>query len=217
MPAGATSSSSASGTVQSGTPTIEAKGVYDPAKKTYALTLKQSLAPTPGQPEKKPMHIPVRLGLWASGTRAAAHAGRRECHGPEERVLELTGRSRPSLSSMWPRRRCRRLAAFLRARAFQGAARPQGDRATLMARDADAFNRWEAGQTLATEVLLEMAAAAKAPRPMPIYLAAIGEVLRDAEKDPAFAAQMLLPPSESELALAMSPPIPTRSMPRAWR
>ena len=42
-----------------------------PAAKTYALTLTQSLAPTPGQPDKKPMHIPVRLGLVgaASGER----------------------------------------------------------------------------------------------------------------------------------------------------
>ena len=34
-----------------------------PSAKTYTLDLTQSLAPTPGQPEKKPMHIPVRIGL----------------------------------------------------------------------------------------------------------------------------------------------------------
>src|SRR5512139_2106088 len=50
---------------QAGTPTIEASGTYDTASQTYALTLKQSLAPTPGQPVKRPMHIPVRLGLVA--------------------------------------------------------------------------------------------------------------------------------------------------------
>ena len=48
---------------QAGTPVIEAEGRYDAAAKTYTLTLKQSLSPTPGQPDKKPMHIPVRLGL----------------------------------------------------------------------------------------------------------------------------------------------------------
>ena len=42
---------------------IEARGAYDAAAKTYTLELTQSLAPTPGQPDKKPMHIPVRLGL----------------------------------------------------------------------------------------------------------------------------------------------------------
>ena len=55
---------------QSGTPGIEAKGEYDAANNTYALTLKQSLAPTPGQTDKKPMHIPVRLGFVGAGGRA---------------------------------------------------------------------------------------------------------------------------------------------------
>ena len=35
------------------------------------------------------------------------------------------------------------------------------DRAALMSRDTDPFNRWEAGQALATDVLLEMAETAK--------------------------------------------------------
>ncbi len=49
--------------VQAGTPVIEAKTTYDAAARTYTIALTQSLAPTPGQPDKKPMHIPVRVGL----------------------------------------------------------------------------------------------------------------------------------------------------------
>ena len=37
---------------QAGTPVIEAKGAYDAAARTYTLDLTQSLAPTPGQPDK---------------------------------------------------------------------------------------------------------------------------------------------------------------------
>src|ERR1700689_2929087 len=48
---------------QSGTPLIEARGAYDATARSYTLELTQSLAPTPDQPEKKPMHIPVRTGL----------------------------------------------------------------------------------------------------------------------------------------------------------
>ena len=191
---------------QSGTPTVEAKGVYDPAKKTYALTLKQTLGPTPGQPEKKPMQIPVRLGLiGASGKPLPLTLEGENAVGPEERVLELTDSQQtftfvdvleaplPSVG--------RRFSAPAHFKVPLSAR----DRAALMAHDADPFNRWEAAQTLATETLLEMAAG-KAPDPT--YLAAIGRVLEDAEKDPAFAVQMLLPPSEGELALAMSPPDP---------
>ena len=80
-------------------------------------------------------------------------------------------------------------------------------RAALMAHDSDAFNRWEAGQALATDVLLDMADKAKAAPPATdkTYLDAIGEVLARAEDDPAFAALMLVPPFESELALAKTP------------
>jgi aminopeptidase N len=77
-----------------------------------------------------------------------------------------------------------------------------------MGRDHDAFNRWEAGQTLAREILLDMADRASALKPGgcdALYLDAIGDVLADAENDPAFAAQMLMPPTESELAAARSP------------
>jgi aminopeptidase N len=84
-------------------------------------------------------------------------------------------------------------------------------RATLMGRDADEFNRWEQGQALATDLLLEMTKAAQsgaAPKTDPIYLDAIGDVLARAHEDHAFAAQMLAPPLESELALAMSPADP---------
>ena len=99
---------------------------------------------------------------------------------------------------------------IFRAGHLQGPMDRKG-RAALMARDHDAFNRWEAGQALATEVLLEMARAAQSgarAQADPTYINAIGEVLARAEEDHAFAALMLMPPLESELALAMTPADP---------
>jgi aminopeptidase N len=196
---------------QAGTPTLEAEGEYDSAKNTFALTLKQSLAPTPGQPDKKPMHIPVRLGLVGAGGHALPLTLEGEnATGPDERVLELTDAEQrfvfvdvaeaPLLSI---------------GRGFSAPAnfRTQIDRkgrAALMAHDADSFNRWESGQTLATDVLLEMARNAQsggALKADATYVAAIGEALAHAESDPAFAALMLTPPLESELAMAMPPPV----------
>jgi aminopeptidase N len=68
-----------------------------------------------------------------------------------------------------------------------------------MGKDSDAFNRWEAGQILASELMLEGARADAS------YIAAIGDVLTEAEQDPAFAAQMLMPPTENELAARRTP------------
>ncbi|HSS13536.1 MAG TPA: aminopeptidase N C-terminal domain-containing protein, partial [Rhizomicrobium sp.] len=61
-----------------------------------------------------------------------------------------------------------------------------------------------AGQTLAAEIMLEVAGAARGDANSD-YIAAIGDVLARAEEDPAFAAQMLMPPTESELAARRTP------------
>ena len=37
--------------------------MYDKQARTYTVTIKQSCPPTPGQPVKKPFHIPVAVGL----------------------------------------------------------------------------------------------------------------------------------------------------------
>ncbi|HEX3943418.1 MAG TPA: aminopeptidase N [Rhizomicrobium sp.] len=197
---------------QSGTPSVEASGGYDASTKKYALTLKQTVPPTPGQPEKKPMHIPVRLGFVSGSGRALPLTLEGEnAVGPEERVLELTQPEQrfifvnvdeePRLSVG------RRFSAPVHFQVPMKTA----DRAALMSSDADPFNRWEAGQALATEVLLEMADTAKsgiAPRADAVCIDAIGEVLARADEDHAFAAEMLMPPGESELALKMTPADP---------
>jgi aminopeptidase N len=73
----------------------------------------------------------------------------------------------------------------------------------LMARDDDPFNRWEAGQRLATSIILD-----KGGKPSPAFIAAAGTLLRD--PDPAFAAEALNLPAESFLAEQMEAVDPDR-------
>ncbi|HEY5347919.1 MAG TPA: aminopeptidase N, partial [Rhizomicrobium sp.] len=189
---------------QSGTPVVEAKGKYDPAAKTYALTLSQTLAPTPGQPHKSPMHVPVRIGLLGkSGALPPTLDGENET-GPEERVLELTQPEQRFLFVNVTEEPLLSLGRGFSAPVLFNTPMDRKARARLMGRDSDPFNRWEAGQMLASEILLE-AAASPTPRIDDIYIEAIGAVLADAPDDPAFAALMLTPPLESELAAAMTP------------
>ncbi len=197
---------------QSGTPEIEAHGDYDPERKTYALTLKQSLAPTPGQPVKKPMHMPVRMGLLGKNGRALALTLDGEnAVGPEERVLEVKDGEQQFLFVNIDEPPLVSIGRRFSVPAKFHTAMNRSERAALMARDADPFNRWEAGQTLAREVMLDMAEAARAGRtlsPDPVIVAAMENVLARADEDRAFAAQMLVAPLESELALAMQPADP---------
>jgi len=79
--------------------------------------------------------------------------------------------------------------------------------AFLFARDSDPFNRWEAGQRLATQVLLAMVAAVQAGAPPLVpepFVAAFRSALTDAAADPALLALALTLPGEIELAEAMT-------------
>ena len=76
----------------------------------------------------------------------------------------------------------------------------------LMAYDADAFNRWEAGQALASRVLhgaIESVRARRAMEVAPAFIEAMGRVISDGSRDPAFAAECLQLPSEGYLAECM--------------
>ena len=197
---------------QAGTPVIEAEGHYDAAAKTYALTLRQSLSPTPGQPVKKPMQIPVRLGLIGNGGAALPLTLEGEnAPGPEDRVLELTAAEQQFVFTGVAEEPLVSLGRHFSAPAIFKTPTSRAGRAALMAHDCDAFNRWEAGQTLATEILLDLTEAAKSGGALnadATYLDAIGNVLKDAESDMAFAALMMMPPLESQIAMAKAPADP---------
>jgi aminopeptidase N len=77
----------------------------------------------------------------------------------------------------------------------------------LMAYDSDPFNRWEAGQRLATLLMLRGVAEARAGReftPPEGFADAFGRVLAGAHRDPAFAAEALTLPSEIYVAEQMA-------------
>lgn len=186
---------------QAGTPQIEARGSYDAAARTYTLDLAQSLAPTPGQPEKKPMHVPVRIGLVGKGGAALPLTLEGEnSGGPLTRVLELTRSTQRFVFVDIAEAPLLSLGRDFSAPAIFRTSQSRRERAILMGKDKDAFNRWEAGQTLAAEIMQDPGGEANDD-----YIAAIGDVLAEAEDDPAFAAQMLIPPTENELAAHKTP------------
>jgi len=190
---------------QSGTPTLEAEGKYDAANKTYDLTLTQSQGPTPGQPRKQAMVIPVRLGLLGAKGPLPLTLEGENAAGPEERVLELDTTQQTFRFVGVEEAPLLSLGRHFSAPVHFKVPVDRKSLAALMARDVDAFNRWEAGQSLATDVLKAMAGGARADA---TYIEAVGKALARADEDHAFAALMLAPPLESELAVAMTTPDP---------
>ncbi|WP_188259570.1 aminopeptidase N [Azospirillum tabaci] len=192
---------------QAGTPELDVSGAYDDASKTYRLTVRQTVPPTPGQPVKEPMHIPLVMGLL----------------GPDgaDLPLRLTGETEPAGTSRTlhiteteqtftfvdvPARPVPSLLRGFSAPVKLRADLTDGDLTFLMANDSDAFNRWEAGQTLATRLLLSLVADRQAGRELALpqsFINAVAAVLKDADQDPAFAAQALVLPTESYLGTQM--------------
>jgi aminopeptidase N len=76
-------------------------------------------------------------------------------------------------------------------------------RLAQMAHDPDPFTRWEAGQSIAREIML-----GEAPSATPALAAALGRELDRAQQDPAFAALALRFPDLNELILTAPKPDP---------
>jgi len=73
----------------------------------------------------------------------------------------------------------------------------------LAARDTDPFNRWQAVQSLATALLIDNVGglrAGRAPRRDEGLVAALGAILADQTLEPAFIAQALTLPGETDIA-----------------
>ena len=75
---------------QAGTPVLAARGAYDAARSEYVLDVEQRTPPTPGQPEKLPLHIPVRLALLGGdGRNLPLHCAEAGLAGEREAVLDV--------------------------------------------------------------------------------------------------------------------------------
>ena len=192
---------------QNGTPQLDAAGVYDQAAKTYTLTLRQSYAGAVADDFRQPLHMPVAVGLLSSkGADLPLQLKGEKSPGDTTRILELraaeqsfvfTGLSEAPVPSV-----LRGFSAPVRLRLE----RSRAELAFLMANDSDSFNRWDAGQTLATQILLELAQTAASGGVLELdgtFVEACRQVLGDEALDGSLKAQALSLPSEEELAQAV--------------
>ena len=195
--------------VQAGTPELEANGDYDAAGQVYTLTIEQTCPATPGQPDKAPFHIPVAMGLIdpQGNDMPLQLEGERVVTGTAAttRVLEL----REAVQVFRFVNVFRQpLPSLLRG--FSAPVKLHSDTsrealAFLLAHDSDAFNRWEAGQRLAADIILGLVSSLRDGKAMVLddaFVAAIAKTL-ESNLDPALAAQVLTLPSELYLAELM--------------
>ncbi len=188
---------------QAGTPTVTITDEYDPASRCYRLSVAQATPPTPSQPQKEPLVIPLAMGLLGPDgaellTRLegepAARQGTRVLLADSAQstftFLDVPAHPVPSL-----------LRGFSAPVKLSGLAPEK--LLVLAAHDPDPFTRWDAGQQHASVLLLKRIAAHRQGEPLAAdspLIDRIASVLADAESDPAFAAEALRLPGEMYLA-----------------
>jgi aminopeptidase N len=191
---------------QAGTPQVSMLADYDAASQVLELKLTQVTAPTPGQPVKRPLPIPVAIGLLDEDGRVLPFRAPGGDALVEEAVIVLDQAEQTV-----------RLEGVARAPVMsplRGFSAPVGlttntpakDRYVLLAADPDLFNRWESGQELARDLILARAAGTPDEVGEERYAAAVGRGLDDQSAEDAFKALLLTLPSEADLALAVEDP-----------
>ncbi len=187
---------------QAGTPELNVSRSYDAKTGTYRLTITQSVPPTPGQPKKKPMHIPVAVGLLGRNRRefpiildGSGPTGTVVLNVRKEReTFVLTGIPEEPVPSV-----LRHFSAPVKVRMDL----TDEELLYLMAYDSDEFNRWDAGQQLAVKLLLRLVKDRQQGRQLSLdenFSSAFGKLLETKMTDKAFQAFALSLPSETYLA-----------------
>jgi aminopeptidase N len=183
---------------QAGTPVVTAEGVHDAAAQTYTLRLSQTTPPTPGQPDKKPLHLPFELGLLDEGGHDLPLTLAGESRpGPTSRVLELREAAQDFVFTNIAEKPVASLLRGFTAPVKLEFRQSEDDLRFLMQHDSDGFNRGMAAKALAVRSLKAVLAGGSLS---PAYLDAVQAILADTALDPAFAAEMLALPLKVVLA-----------------
>ena len=168
---------------QAGTPKVKIVESYDADKKQYQITLSQSLSPSVNKTNKdsQPFHIPLKMRLLTAADDQL------------ETLLELTQQeqtwtfdgvaTRPALSIN------RGFSAPVQLDFNQS----EADLLVMFSSDDDAFNRWEAGQKIAMQMILANRL------PDAEIISAYRNLLTDPDLDPAFKELALTLPAETYL------------------
>ena len=187
---------------QAGTPNLICKMDYDAKNETVGLQIEQTVSPTPGQPKKKPLHIPVRVGfIGKDGSDISVRLpdGKRFDGG----LIELTKRVEKFKFTGITERPVISLLRGFSAPVNLSLNLSDPDLRFQIAHDSDTFNRWQASQDYAMRILTAAVTKFRAgdkPLPPLDYIDAMRLVIGTETLETAYRAQMLTFPGMTDVA-----------------
>jgi aminopeptidase N len=177
---------------QAGTPRVKARLEHNTEARTATLHLAQHVAPTPGQPVKQPMPIPLKTALIGEQSGAEIASERLlVMDEPSETVTFENVSERPLLS----------INRGFSAPVVLDVERGPGELERLAGSDTDPFARYEAMQEMMMRALI--AGARSEPVDSEGVIRAVAATLQSNSLDPAFKAEAILLPSETLIAERM--------------
>ncbi len=187
---------------QAGTPEVVASLSYNTKDKVAELSFSQVTPATPGQEKKQPLHMPIKLGLLGQNgddLPLRLDSGEEITDGlihlrDASQTFRFTDIPSPPVPSL-----LRGFSAPIKLTSNLS----ERDLEFLMANDSDLFNRWQAGQSYALRFLTRATADfrnGKDPASASAFAGALAASLRDETLEPAYRAEVLKLPSESDVA-----------------
>ena len=183
---------------QAGTPEVTVEENWNPDTREIEITLKQKTPPTPGQPVKKPVPIPLQMALLDEEGNLAEWTTILE---DEDVTLTMElpeGVTEAPLVSV-----NRDFSAPIRLN--RSLSRDQ--RLALLRAETDPFNQWDGVQSLVKEEILALSEGSQA-EPDDALVSALAGAVERAAPDPAFAALLTRLPDIGELLLERQPAEP---------
>lgn len=187
---------------QAGTPVLEVEEDYNQQDKTLNITITQSCESTPGQPTKKPLHIPVKLGLLASNG-SVASIKTEDCDPCDETIIELKEQQQTFVFEQLEEKPVVSLLRGFSAPVLVKKRQSLEELAFLLSYDSDTFNRWEAGQIMSGKIifgLIEDLLQGRELQLNPLLSEAYKNVLQQPWDDFSYFSLLLSLPEENYLA-----------------
>jgi aminopeptidase N len=188
---------------QAGTPKLSISSSFDAQERKFTLSVEQSCPATPGQVEKKPFYVPLRIGLLdkdgseldlileAEDSSAAV----------KDRILAVTDSAQEFVFTDIDEEPIPSLLRGFSAPVRMDYSYTREELFFLMVHDSDGFNRWNAAQLLAIDIMNELQQSDTAEVPV-LLVNAFEGVLNsssDADVDKAMIAHLLGLPTEGFL------------------
>lgn len=189
---------------QAGTPELKISGSYDANDQTFSLKVEQDCPSTPGQTKKEPFYIPLRLGLLNNqGEELELMVrGRSDIATNVDIVLPITAKAEEFVFENIPEAPVPSLLRGFSAPVRMDYPYTREQLYFLMVHDSDGFNRWNASQLLAIDVLRELQESPAAEIPALLenaFKGVLESALEDNSVDKAMLAHLLALPGEGFL------------------